>query len=187
MNYIYSFLFTGLLLFTASCSKKEPEPPEPPEVPMLTEATQTGKHTFSFMLNDEVWVSDRGWGDLTASITVESKTLRVSSEGSLDGAPKNNFSFDLFMNSWSPETYINRGGATLAGGIQNEACDFLFNTIPSDSFNVVEITHIETSQDDLLAQWISGTFQFRVVEDFPSCGDTMYITNGRFDLRYQAF
>jgi len=94
MNYTYSFLFIGLLLFTASCSKKEPEPPEPP---ILTEATQTGEHSLSFMLNDEVWISQTGWGDLESNISVSSKHLRMGSQG-----PTGYFSLTLTMNDWKP-------------------------------------------------------------------------------------
>lgn len=100
--YPIKLLFLLLLSLAAiSCDKKEPEPPEPPEVPMLTEATQTGEHSLSFMLNDEVWISRTGWRDLEASISVSSKHLQVGSQG-----PTGYFGMSLQLNEWSPYIYI---------------------------------------------------------------------------------
>ena len=66
-------------------------------------------------------------------------------------------------------------------------CGRRFETSPLDSFNVVEITHLETSQTVAFDQWISGTFQMRMTAESEGfCRDTIYITDGRFDVRYQA-
>lgn len=102
---LYSVLFTTILY--SSCCKKEPEPQETPEVPKLTEATQTGEHSLSFLLNDEVWVADTGWGDLSSSITVSSKSWRVSSERTQIGkVGREYFGLSLALNKWSPYVYI---------------------------------------------------------------------------------
>ena len=100
-TYIAILLFATAIMCISSCDKKDPEPPEPPAPPMLTEATQTGKHSLSFMLNDEVWISRTGWGDLQSSISVSSKSLSIGSQG-----PTGYFSLGLTLNDWSPDIYI---------------------------------------------------------------------------------
>ena len=77
--------------------------------------------------------------------------------------------------------------ARFAFGSAPNSCWRRFEASPLDSFNVVEITHLETSQTNPNEQWISGTFNFRMTEESEDgCGDTLYITDGRFDVRYQA-
>lgn len=77
--------------------------------------------------------------------------------------------------------------ANFSFGITEVGCMKRYESNPLDTFNKVEITHLETSQTVAFDQWISGTFQFRMMEIFDGgCGDTIYITDGRFDLRYQA-
>jgi len=100
--YLLSFFFVMLLL--TSCCKNDSEPPEPPEEPMLTEATMEGKHTLSFLLDGEVWVSDRGWGDLTSLIAIGSKRLAVTAKQSLEN-DDNIFSFNLNLDDFLPQLY----------------------------------------------------------------------------------
>ena len=186
-TYIAILLFATAIMCISSCDKKEPEPPESPAPPMLTEATQTGEHSLSFMLNDEVWVSRTGWGDLESTLSVSSKTLLLDSQG-----PTGKFGLSLTLNEWSPDIYIysqhdkGRSGSFTFGIAPND-CWRRFAANPLDSFNVVEITHLETSQTNPNEQWISANFQMRMIEKSEGgCGDTIYISDGRFDIRYQA-
>ena len=91
----------------------------------------------------------------------------------------------IYIYIYSEHDKTRRGFFTY-GSAPNQCFDF-FEASPLDSFNVVEITHLETSQTVAFDQWISGNFQMRMIEKSEGgCADTIYITDGRFDVRYQA-
>ncbi len=89
-NYIYLFFFIFSLCSTGCLRVTDPEPEPEPEIPELTPATMEGKHTLSFLLDGEVWVSDRGWGDLTSQVSVSGRNF------SIDARKRQEFLSDRF-------------------------------------------------------------------------------------------
>ena len=60
-------------------------------------------------------------------------------------------------------------------------CKASYDNTTSDPFNKAEITFIEFG----VISTISGTFQFRLIDRFQDCIDTLEITDGRFDVNFQ--
>ena len=182
-----------LLTFFISCEKTSPEPdPNPPieeEDEKLTEATTTGENTLSFLLNEEVWVPTSGPFNLEATISDNSNQVLI-------GANKRNFETDpggiisiaFVLDSIGSLDLINsniRGlNSSFSFGSFFTECINTYRTIQLDTFNRININHLNFSQKPL-ENILSGTFQLRLIETESLCKDTLIIKDGRFDLVFQ--
>jgi len=196
MKYITAIIYLTILsAIYSSCCKKEPEPPEPPQ---LTPMTTTGAETFSFLKDGEVWIADKDALSPVATIGLTSKILLVDTRKRWDVNQKEIFGFGFRLTEFQPRKYCESDTFPLNGGFfpivdNSDYCDPIMEPLaeylsgpfdPLDTFNFVNISHMDWSGNFKV---ISGTFQMRMINvENEECQDTIYITDGRFDLEFDV-
>ena len=171
-KYTYWFVLLSFILLSSACKKiKIDLTPYPDELPPIT---TEGKGTFACLLNGEIW--SRCGGNLERSSLIGEyhdfyKIFQLQTSRDCDG----------FDDSILISAYVTDGEGKYDlhradyNNFNNECQDVLDTYLFVDGTeNSVEILHL-----DLEEHIVSGTFQCTLVH--PDCGDTLYITDGRFD------
>lgn len=164
-------LFIFMLLLSACKKIKIDLTPYPDELPPIT---TEGKGTFACLLNGEVWSRCGGFLE-TSSLLGEYH--EASNIFYLDASRFCDDLDDSILISAHVINGIGRYNLSQAdyNNFNNECQDVLDTYLFVDGAdNNVEILYL-----DLEEHIVSGTFQCTLVH--PDCGDTLYITEGRFD------
>ena len=164
------FLFSALKILS-SCSVFSNDT-EPTDLEKLPPATMSGQNTFGCLVNGKAFIP-------LTSIDLQA----IFQQGQLQfGAQVYGDDFDqiIYMNLTDPlvenQVYIFEGETyhcSYTKRVENAVCNYE----PED---VVE-GHVLFTNIDRINWIISGTFEFSITS--PDC-DTVYITDGRFDLEY---
>jgi hypothetical protein len=172
---IYILLLAITLGFT-QCDKEKPN-----NIPELPPATQTGANTLGFLLNGVPWKPEGNNGTPNLSISLDT------------GVNSNRFiiqAYKLFPSNYS-EFQISFRADNLA------IFPVITNPFPigfvlfKDQFNCkrstndlsnYSSTNISISKNDKTNRIISGIFDCTMFN--PACGDTIKITEGRFDMKF---
>ena len=165
-------ILSGLLIAYAlnSCSLfSEPEPTElPPE-------TQTGANTFGCLINGKVFTVSYGnlWKDYAGVL-------------GMGGENKDDLSINLGMDNVAAiGTYYYTRKANLSYS-KLRGCSYGYDDIPISG--KVEITKFERGEDKANnLKWlvVSGKFEGVITSRNSDCKDTIRITQGRFDVKFQ--
>ncbi|POY34660.1 hypothetical protein C3K47_19115 [Solitalea longa] len=170
-----------ILVFTAANCRKQNDL-EPNGLPP---ATQEGKNTFGFLLNGEPW-SPLGFnGRANLSIDYDSQykrgifniaAYRIIKESGNEQAI--GFGLRDSLNDLSIPAKLLLGNKTLFG------LTFITENCTYDYFDegTYKKGDLVISKLDRTKRIISGTFNATLSKE--GCGDTIKITNGRFDLKY---
>ena len=184
-------LISFLILFTFySCKKHKPTNP----IDQLPAATQTGANTFGCLVNGEAVVIHKPFLDLSPDfgssyiLTYSSITgyvFGVSGLDKVDGCHFKGVGLQLdSVQLHQGEIYPLNTGRVRYGkvGMVNIASGcppspLLMYTTDSVVTGEMTITHFDQQK-----QIVSGTFSFDAVEI--TIGDTVHVTDGRFDMKY---
>ncbi|MFM2393976.1 MAG: hypothetical protein RLZZ546_1958 [Bacteroidota bacterium] len=167
-----------LFIFLCSCEKKDPyKEPEKLELPPIT---MEGKGTFGCKVNGQIWVpfvENPGLFHQKLEETIEPPGIGIQAI-----LHRNNN--EIWQNIYIDCVAVDTGsyqippppfdGRVFINSTLTSSCSrYKVDTINS----LIKILKLDFSQ-----RIISGTFSYKdVVND---CGDTLQITEGRFDLRY---
>ena len=169
------------LLGLSQCKKKDPGPPPTPES-LLPPATQTGANTFGCLLNGQPWTPSGFDGRSNYSVsydpTYNGGTLSITAYRYFGQAPKSRQDMVLgAINLNNAGTYqLNLPNERVAGFRDwQTGCEFL------QSENTYRRGTLTITRLDVQAGIISGTFDFTLYKS--SCGDTIKVTQGRFDKK----
>jgi hypothetical protein len=181
-------LLISLALVLVQCKKREPAPPPTPTDPLasLPAETQTGAGTFGCLINGKVFkapyaTSARAdWQTLTrlgvsSSLTENgiSTTDATSILLALNGSLANNQSF-LLISSALPYPIFTAGVNQFWAASAGRICQYEGGYIKTGKVELVKF--------DGVARIASGRFAFTLYE--PGGGDTLKVTNGRFDVKF---
>jgi hypothetical protein len=191
IRFITFFFFIWLVFSFFSCKKHTNKPSDP--VDQLPAATQTGANTFGCLVNGQVVVIHKPVGNLIPDygciyqLTYNSTAgyvFAVSGTDNVDGCYIKNVglrldSVQLQETTYSLNTvrvdYGKSGNVNIAEGCSPSPV--LMYTTTSNVLGQVIITHLDQQK-----QIVSGTFYFDAVEI--TRGDTVHVTDGRFDMHY---
>jgi hypothetical protein len=176
-----SFLYVLFFLFFsfASCKKHKTDTP----VDQLPPATQEGKHTLGFLLNGEPW-TPKGWSGGTTNLSLyydpsyHGGTFNITTYRQLSQDDKQTFGIatDSFQ---AVGTFFLNHNSNLKVGFDDriKSC-----TITPFDTSIYREGKLVITKFDKINQIISGTFDFKLFNS--NCGDTIKITNGRFDMKF---
>ncbi|MEP6465519.1 MAG: DUF6252 family protein [Parafilimonas sp.] len=172
-----------------SCKKHTSTPANP--VGQLPAATQVGANTFGCLINGEVVVIHKPLFDLSPDYgcqyqliypTVSGYSFNVNATDYQDGNHFKGVAIGLDSIQLEQTTYLlNISNSPYARygyvGIATSSSPLLRYFTDSTVTGQLTITHFDQQQ-----QIVSGTFYFDAIEQ--TTGDTVHVTNGRFDMHY---
>lgn len=174
---LFAAVLLSLPLFLTSCKKTTPDKPNTPVTPptcdtCLPDITTSGKGTFGCKVNGKIWLTKGGWLSPATTLGYFNQELTVVGYNS-DYEQRVNISLKPLIDSgfYAFETTNFSTSRVLYRMDENN----LFTKEP------VSKGYIYIKRFDLLTGVISGTFAF---DAYNSRGDTVHITEGRFDLRF---
>ncbi len=167
-------LITCCILLLISC-ERDPYRHGEPDLPPIT---MEGKNTLGFLLNGKVWVpyQDKpGIFTPTLEAWIDGKHLRISARLKRSGQTQYQafsvtiYPIDIGIHRITGSGYVFTDQFKVGLG-----CNY-FKCKP-------EGTEIDIIHFDETKRIVSGTFYFK--NAINECGDTLQITEGRFDVRY---
>ena len=194
LNLCFTLLLPLVLAFTtlSGCEKDDgPKYGYPPKIDynVLPPETQEGLNTFGCKVNGKVWVARV----LPVGIIIRDIEALVSESSGSGGSLISAYMVDPAIDAHEyiqiavTPTYFNTGDYCF----DNANVTFMYdrknfnNTITSDYFHTsndcVTITKLDTANNI-----ISGTFACTLVPDSTKLNNKIEITEGRFDLKYEA-
>ena len=147
-------------------------------------ATQEGKNTLGFLLNGEVWKPQGNNGTANLSVDVDfgfkNGIFDIAAYRRLTSNSRDQITFGIpdSLNFFQiPKTMV-LGPNTLAGlSFTNEICDYFSRDLITFSSGRMTISKL-----DKVNRIFAGTFDAILYKI--NCGDTIKITEGRFDMKY---
>ncbi len=176
-------LLTAFLILTVFCFSKCKK--DRPDSNGLPAATQEGKNTLGFLLNGQPWKPEgfSGVGNLSIDYDqgINNGTLGIIAYRTLSSSDKTQFGLGITDS-------VNFKNAPFTLNVKKKSlANFLYSTknycdiVHSDT-TIYEDGSITITKLDRVNRIISGTFQGLLYKQL--CGDTMKITQGRFDMKY---
>ena len=177
-------LLVILLIANIQCRKSTP----PPNI--LPPMTQEGKNTFGSMVNGEVWIPYYQCGLINFLTQCEELHSVVAPYDTTSKLP---FEFDLFasrkIGEGSFTSFIIRTRILKSGNMDSsfiviytrDSVGYYPQYPLSNASNAITVTRLDT-----INQIISGTFYFTLYSNYNPTGDSVVITDGRFDVTYNA-
>lgn len=175
---------TPLLLFSivfcfAQCKKNKPDNNG------LPAATQEGKNTLGFLLNGQPWAPQGNSGTGNLSIDFDqgfnNGILGIVAYRTISASDKTQFILgiaDSLNFKTAPFTLITKKKSI--GGLNfstKNYCDILHTDT-----TIYESCKINITKLDRTSRIVSGTFEGILYKQL--CGDTIKITDGRFDMKF---
>jgi hypothetical protein len=189
-RYLTSLILIGCSICFNQCKKNVP-------APGLPAITEQGKNSFGFKLNGNTWVPyrDCGWfsgptgalnfystrdsvGNYTWPLGFELSAQRVSATST------SYFKMNTRFSLYPYPSYISHTGNifdSLEISFQKESCCDTYLSFPFYSPGSVIVTKLDT-----VNKIISGTFSFNLYTYIGQDLDSVVITDGRFDLKFDA-
>lgn len=177
-------LLTITSLLALGCRRERPNKPRDRDIQGLPPATQTGANTLGFLLNGKPWTPQGNNGTANLSIdfdpgikngyvSIAARQFLPSNIAQLIIGIRDSVNF-----STPPQQYkIGRQhlGATLFTDTNH--CRRMSDDVSTYSEGYIKITILDHDRGI-----VAGTFEFKLFT--PECGDTIRITEGRFDMRF---
>lgn len=167
-----------LLFCSASCRKNKADNKG------LPPATQEGKNTLGFLLNGQPWTPQGFNGTANLSIDVDfgfnQGVFGIAAYRILSSNNREYFGIGIkdSLNFLTVPSTLPMNKYSIANSrFSTNACDMSFYDT-----TVVRSGNLNITKFDKVNRIISGTFNSILYE--PSCGDTIRITQGRFDLKF---
>ena len=169
-----------LTLFTFSKCEKEKA-----DTNGLPAATQEGKNTLGFLLNGQLWKPEgfSGVGNLSIDYDqgINNGTLGIIAYRTLSSSDKTQFGLGITdsVNLKNAPFTLNVRKKSLANFLYSNKnyCDIVHSDTTIYEDGSITITKLDRSK-----RIISGTFEGVLYRQL--CGDTIKITQGRFDMKY---
>ena len=181
---MYILLLTITIGFT-QCCKEKPGNNNSNDIPGLPPATQTGANTLGFLLNGVPWTPAGNNGTANLSIDfdpgINDGILNISAYSSANLSISQLVLFikdSLNRLTTAPFTY--KIGKNFLGGViytDPNSCERYSEDSTNYCNGLITITKLERPSNI-----VAGVFECTVFN--PSCGDTVKITNGRFDMKF---
>lgn len=180
-----NFLFILTSCICLAACKKHHNQPKADNPYGLPNATQSGKNTLGFLLNGEPWTPKGYNGTANLSIDFDERInngiVGIVSYRTVSASDKTQFilGIDDSLNFKSAPFSLSISISS-AGGLSFSTktyCDILHTDATVYQTGNINITRLDRS-----ARIISGTFEGVLFKQ--TCGDTLKITNGRFDMKY---
>lgn len=171
-------------LIAASCKKNKVLDTRT-ELEKLPPITQTGANTFGCLVDGQAWLPNgskpqTGGPNIVVDVdpTFQSGLFRIDGLKYQDG-PGNFISINTF-NCTNSGNYDFSSSLSVQyfKRISNQMCE-----ISTTIANTYKIGSMTISKYDAIARIFSGTFEFKLYNAQSLCGDTIRITNGRFDVK----
>lgn len=180
-NFIFLIpAFLSITIIITSCKKQPVD-----QLSLLPAATQTGANTFGCLVNGKAFLPKKSFSviartDLSCfySNTENGYVFNIGASRDLGSGSSDVVGIATDSLKISEGETINLTKAftpTLAFG--DYAINVSSYTTNASATGELTITHL-----DMIKQIVSGTFQFNAVS---KSGDTVKITNGRFDVHYK--
>lgn len=194
LSYLVSLTSFMMMVLMPSCKKEKLEGP----LSELPPATQEGAHTFGCLINGKPWVAHLDPGVFTPSI----REITSGYNETVRGVSSDYF-FKLISTRITYSDSLDQSFAFFLKPIKSigiidlnnlEVKDIAFRTSIADGLGTdLEIYYLDTLYNNNLeitalnteSNYISGLFDFRFVDDKGL--DTLDVTEGRFDVRYQPY
>lgn len=190
INPLFSFsslsLVLVLLLFSSmNCKKPATDPPVDPiksELEKLPAITTEGKNTFGCLVNGKAWIPESNFSGISEMGAGYSKTDK---DLSIDATIKTKDIFESFLITIQPINHNTIDSFQLVEQIafKTSFANYTLIEPQKPSFETDSLTtgfcHI--LRFDSTASIVSGTFYFKAKNQK---GDSVEITNGRFDIHY---
>ena len=177
-NMLFSvFMLYSFYIFFCSCEKNS----TPNPMPQLPPITMDGKNTFGCKVNGDIFLPYKPFGDLTTGPILNfyytaAKELYIAAR-----ANQITYFESVKVYAICPDTgifniVIKPGDDVFYSNKSGEYHDYELSD--SNSYNLIRILKLDT-----LKYIIAGTFQFTGYD--PIKKDSVYITEGRFDIKYK--
>ena len=178
-------LCSAIVLCSSQCKKNKTNPPLT-ELEKLPPITQTGAGTFGCLVDGVAWLPNgtkpqNGGPNIQLYVDPTFQGGRFAITGHQYNIPGSDVSIGS-SNCTSSGLYNlsnNLNGAsyykTILGSLPCELSSSDIGTYKSGFLNI--------SKYDLTTGIFSGTFEFKLFNSQSLCGDTIRITNGRFDVK----
>ncbi len=179
----YLLLLATIVLCSLQC-RKTPRPPAT-DIPGLPPATQTGANTLGFLLNGQPWTPQGSNGTANLSIDfdpgIDNGILGILGYRVLNASNSSQIVLGIrdSLNFIKPPQSYRIGKPSMGGLIFSD--QFFCTRDSDDNTNFCE-GFIRIQKLDRINRIISGSFECKLFN--PSCGDTIKITNGRFDMKF---
>lgn len=173
------------LLLGASCRKTKLEIPKT-ELEKLPAITQTGANTFGCLVDGVAWLPNgtkpqNGGPNIQLYVDPTFQGGAFYITGHKYNTPDSDVSIGSgicttsglfnFSNNFNSASYYK----TIEGSLPCQ--------ISSGNGNIYKTGFLNISKYDLTTGIFSGTFEFKLYKPQSVCGDTISITNGRFDVK----
>ncbi len=184
-NIFTSLLFLLVLVSCLQCRKERNKPPT-----TLPPITQEGKNTFGCKVNGQVWVpyykcggSGNPCGEIYTEIfplsTQDKLPIRIDMNATQRRDTRTDFQISTKQGISLYTTGNKIDSITISYyNYKNNSFDPYTNNLVISSNNKFEITKLDT-----VNRIISGVFDLVLYKSFT---DSIHITEGRFDLKFQA-
>lgn len=178
--FIHLFFLSIILFSIASCRKHKSNP-----LDQLPPATQIGANTLGFLLNGQPW-TPKGWSGSTTNLSAsiddgyKNGTFNITAYRILSHTNEESIALGIAdsLNFQSIPVTIEIGKPLFGLLYSNNNCSY-------DGFNdalIYKTGQLSLSKYDKVNRIISGTFKATFFKS--GCGDTIKITNGRFDMKF---
>lgn len=180
MKHSIWLLLIAVVFCFAKC-EKDKLPNNNNNIPGLPPATQTGANTLGFLLNGVPWVPAGNNG--TPNLNIRLDTGVNNSKFIIEAyrlLPQNysDFKISFVANNL---TFFPVNINPLLIGFVSFKDQYSCKRSTNDPSNI-STTNITISKNDKSNRIISGLFESTIFN--PACGDTIKITNGRFDMKF---
>jgi hypothetical protein len=166
MKKITTFSFITALAFLSCCEPFKVEPQLPP-------ITMEGKNTFGCLVNGKVWLPDGSKFADPVIAFYDSSTLTqrwALDISSINVDHDSGFLLSVIDNSILMDHEYNLNDTITYAYYRNGACVYEDSHVVEGRLKILKIN----------PQIVAGTFEFTSFN--PSCGDTVKVTKGRFDI-----
>lgn len=174
-----------ILLCAASCKKTKPGTTLT-ELEKLPPITQTGANTFGCLVDGKAWLPNgtkpqTGGSNIQVYVDPTFQGGRFSITGHQYNIPGSDISIGS-TNCTSAGLFNLSNGANVAGYYKT-ILGAMPCQISSTDPGTFKTGFLSITKYDLNTGIFSGTFEFKLYNSQSLCGDTVRITNGRFDVK----
>jgi hypothetical protein len=175
-----------IVLTVAGCKKTETPKPTLTELEKLPPITQTGANTFGCLINGVAWLPNGtkpSNGGPNISVDIDPNYLggffsvNVHKYNEIAG----NYIYTGLIGCRDTGMYIIGSNSMViqyAKRINNDICE-----ISTSEINTLKSGFLRVTKYDRNSNIYSGIFEFKLYNPTSNCGDTIRITNGRFDVK----